>query len=185
MFHLPSKYREVIYQTQEEVFHLISKHWLNISTTTRSVSSYIQTLLSPTLEVFHPGVSSDIQTPRSNILNTRRSVSSDIQTPRRNYDIKHEKVCVAAKIYTPRDNRLNTRKSVSSDIQTPRSNFSQTRRSVSFDIQTPKRNRLTHEEVFHLIPDPENCEAIYEIYDWVFDLCYNTRSVDITSQFLN
>ena len=115
--------------------------------------------------MFHPGVSSDIQTPRSNILNTRRSVSSDIQTPRRNYDIKHEKVCVAAKIYTPRDNRLNTRKSVSSDIQTPRSNLSQTRRGVSFDIQTPKRNRLTHEEVFHLIPDPENCEAIYEIYD--------------------
>ena len=136
MFHLPSKYREVIYQTQEEVFHLISKHWLNISTTTRSVSSYIQTLLSPTLEVFHPGV------------------SSDIQTPRRNYDIKHEKVCVAAKIYTPRDNRLNTRKSVSSDIQTPRSNLSQTRRSVSFDIQTPKSNRLTHEEVFHLISRP-------------------------------
>ena len=123
VFHLPSKYREVIYQTQEEVFHLISKHWLNISTTTRSVSSYIQTLLSPTLEVFHPGVSSDIQTQRSNILNTRRSVSSNIQTPRRNYAIKHEKVCVAAKIYTPRDNRLNTRKSVSSDIQTPRSNL--------------------------------------------------------------
>ena len=136
MFHLQSKYREVIYQTQEEVFHLISKHWLNISTTTRSVSSYIQTLLSPTLEVFHPGVSSDIQTPRSNILNTRRSVSSDIQTPRRNYDIKHEKVCVAAKIYTPR------------------SNLSQTRRSVSFDIQTPKSNRLTHEEFFHLISRP-------------------------------
>ena len=74
--------REVTYQNEKGVFHLISKHqgdihhtrvgvvfvwypnqpWSNISNTRRSVAS-------------------DIQTPRSNISNTRRSVSSDIHTP--------------------------------------------------------------------------------------------------------
>ena len=74
--------REVIYQNEKGVFHLISKHqgdiyqtrvgvffvwypnrpWSNISNRRRSVSY-------------------DIQTPRSNISNTRRSVSFDIQTP--------------------------------------------------------------------------------------------------------
>ena len=137
MSYLISKHREVIYENWRSVSSAIQIPWSHISNTRGSVSSDIQTLTeyinhdkecfilypNSTLEVFHPGVSSDIQTQRSNILNTRRSVSSNIQTPRRNYAIKHEKVCVAAKIYTPRDNRLNTRKSVSSDIQTPRSNL--------------------------------------------------------------
>ena len=59
-------------QTQERVFHLISKHWeSNISNTRKSVSS-------------------DIHTPTSNISNTRKSVSSDIQTPRSNISNRTE-----------------------------------------------------------------------------------------------
>ena len=46
-------------------------------------------------------VSANIYTPRSNRLNTRKSVLSDIKTPRSNLS--------------------NTRRSVSSDIQTPKS----------------------------------------------------------------
>ena len=140
MSYLISKHREVIYENWRSVSSAIQIPWSHISNTRGSVSSDIQTLteyinydkecfilypnsIISNIRSVHPGVSSDIQTPRSNILNKRSSVSSDIQTPRRNYGIEHEKVCVAAKIYTPRDNRLNTRKSVSSDIQTPRSNL--------------------------------------------------------------
>ena len=60
-----------------------------------------QTLRSNIPNTRRVSVSSDIQTPRSGITNTRRGVSSDIQTLRSNIS--------------------NARGSVSSDLQTPRS----------------------------------------------------------------
>ena len=77
-------------------------------------------------------LSSDIQTPRRNTPNTRRTVSSDIQTTR--FSIS------------------GTRRSVLWDIQTPRCNIASTRRSVSSDIKTPRSNMLkTNRGVFHPI----------------------------------
>ena len=86
-----ARHLELIYQTREGVFHLITKNPKSINP--KSEKQYIK---------HEKSVSSDIfKTPRSNISNTRRSVSSDIQTPRSNI--------------------LNTKRSVLSDSQTPRS----------------------------------------------------------------
>ena len=67
VFHLISKYGEVIHQTQEGVFRLISENPKSINP--KSQKQYIK---------HEKSVSSDIcKTPRSNISNTRSSVSSD------------------------------------------------------------------------------------------------------------
>ena len=109
MFHLIyARHLEVIYQTREGVFHLLTKNPKSINP--KSEKQYIK---------HEKSVSSDIfKTPRSNISNTRGSVSSDIQTPRSNIS--------------------KTGRSVSFDIQTPRSNVLKTKRSVLSDSQTPR-----------------------------------------------
>ena len=77
VFHLISKYGEVIHQTQEGVFRLISKNPKSIYP--KSEKQYIKHEKSVSCDICKTEV-----VYRSNISNTRGSVSSDIQTPRSN-----------------------------------------------------------------------------------------------------
>ena len=97
-------------------------------------------------------MSSDIQTPITNISNTRRSVSSGVQTPRSNIS--------------------NTR-SVSSDILTPRTNISNTRRSVSSDILTLRTNKSNRTNVLSDNQNPRS--GIYVSRHW--EVTYQTPNV--------
>ena len=73
VFHPISKLWEILYQTRERVFRLVSHHW---------VVAYSNTGRS---DLF------DIQTSRNDIPQMRMSVSPDSQPPRS--DIKHEREC--------------------------------------------------------------------------------------------
>ena len=98
-------------------------------------------------------MSSDIQTPITNISNTRRSVSSGVQTPRSNIS--------------------NTRRSVSSDILTLRTNISNTRRSVSSDILTLRTNKSNRTNVLSDNQNPRS--GIYVSRHW--EVTYQTPNV--------
>ena len=109
-------------------------------------------------------MSSDIQTPITNISNTRRSVSSGVQTPRSNIS--------------------NTRRSVSSDILTPRTNISNTRRSVSSDILTLRTNKSNRTNVLSDNQNPRSgiyvsrhWEVTYQTREGVFHLIFKHRVV--------
>ena len=98
-------------------------------------------------------MSSDIQTPITNISNRRRSVSSGVQTPRSNIS--------------------NTRSSVSSDILTLRTNISNTRRSVSSDILTLRTNKSNRTNVLSDNQNPRS--GIYVSRHW--EVTYQTPNV--------